>query len=207
MYQEKIIGFDAREMYFGPYEDWTPERRQKFLLKDVEKPLSVDPVVWRSLFDIASPSFSLDAWPSVGWDGLYKSWGKLEYVLQAMKDWQASLKPCWVIGITMFADETEQENIDAYADWSISPIEIDKSWRLLGYDVADGSSISFLSNAGVGEEQRPMYIETLGIHLNSYHLFSDGFKAQAYADACEGREPMHGPYAVFGLYLIQSFGL
>jgi hypothetical protein len=206
MYQEKVIGFDAREMYFSRYEDWTPERRAQFLLKDVEKPLSVDPVVWRSLFDIASPSFSLKAWPSVQWDGLYKSWGKLEYVLQAVKDWQDSLKPCWVIGITIFADKTEKENIEAYSDWRISPIEIEESWRLLGYDVADGSSISFLSNAGRGDEM-PQNRMTWGTHLNEYHLFSNLVKAREYAAMCEGREPLHGPYAVFGLYLIQSFGL
>jgi hypothetical protein len=140
----KIVGFDVREMYFGPHEDWTLERRQQFLLKDVEKPLSVDPVVWRSLFNIASPSFSLNAWPTVRGDGLYRSWGKLEYVLQAVKDWGESIKPCWIVGITMFADKTEQENIQAYADWRISPTVIDKNWRLLGYDVADGSTISFL---------------------------------------------------------------
>ena len=77
MYIEKVVGFDVREMYFDPHEAWTPEYRQRFLLKDVERPLSVDPVIWRSLFDIASPSFSLTAWPSVRGDGLYRSWGKL----------------------------------------------------------------------------------------------------------------------------------
>lgn len=205
MYIEKVVGFDAREMYFGR-EHWTPERRQKFLLKDVEKPLSVDPVVWRSLFDIASPSFSLNAWPSVRGDGLYRTWGNLNYVMQAVNDWKTSLQPCWVIGITIFADETEQENIEAYVDWSINPIEIDESWRLLGYDVADGSAISFLSNAGRGDEM-PQNRITWGTYLNEHHLFSDETKSQAYADMCEVRETLHGPYAVFGLYLIRSFGL
>jgi hypothetical protein len=62
------------------------------------------------------------------------------------------------------------------------------------------------SNAGRGDEMAQNRI-TWGTHLNEYHLFSDVTKAQEYADMCEARETMHGPYAVFGLYVIQSLGL
>jgi hypothetical protein len=109
------------------------------------------------------------------------------------------------MAFTEFISEQDTEMLDRYSSW-IEPANISPEWRLLGYDVADGSWYSFLCNAGPGQEMA-RYRTTWGVHLNDYHLFSDVARAQAFADMNEAREPMHGPYAVYGLYLIRSFGL
>src|SRR5689334_19023334 len=57
MYEETIIGFDAREMELSYVTNWPQERRERFLLRDdLTKPLSIEGLVWPSIF-LSSKTF------------------------------------------------------------------------------------------------------------------------------------------------------
>src|SRR5690242_11063009 len=57
-----LLGFDAREMWLDPQDDWPPARKKGYLLRDdVAKPLSTDTAVWRTVFD-ADPSLHRPEW-------------------------------------------------------------------------------------------------------------------------------------------------
>src|SRR3990170_299467 len=50
--EDRLLGFDARELWLSPDDLWDAQRKETFLLRfDVGKPLSIDTLVWPSLFD------------------------------------------------------------------------------------------------------------------------------------------------------------
>ena len=73
--EEALLGFDARERFLEAGSLWAPERRGIYLLReDVQKPLSVDPLVWPSLFGEGLPDaertrLGLEAMSLPGWRG------------------------------------------------------------------------------------------------------------------------------------------
>jgi hypothetical protein len=51
--EETLLGFDVRERWATPDPLWDTNRRVRYLLRqDIVKPLSADPLVWSSVFDI-----------------------------------------------------------------------------------------------------------------------------------------------------------
>jgi len=51
--QEVLLGFDIREIWLDISSFWNIERRNTYLLQQqVQKPLSVDPTVWPSAYDL-----------------------------------------------------------------------------------------------------------------------------------------------------------
>lgn len=49
-----VLGFDAREVSPRVEASWDERRRSEFLLRDVRLPLSVDEIVWPSIFVTAA---------------------------------------------------------------------------------------------------------------------------------------------------------
>lgn len=47
-----LVGFDAREMQCRLYKMWSQSRKETYLLRhDIQMPLSIDILVWPSIFD------------------------------------------------------------------------------------------------------------------------------------------------------------
>jgi hypothetical protein len=76
-------------------------------------------------------------------------------------------------------------------------------WALLGYDVADGSLLSGLSNCGYTPEEREHLQQRFAQHMNRFHLFDDLDQALAFKDETNKRVPEHAPFFVYGLYRIR----
>jgi hypothetical protein len=195
MYEERIIGYDAREMPQSS-EDWSPQRREMFLLdKSVLQPLSVDPHVWKPVENW----LSLQVWtgPRQGWDQLTR-----------LEDFLARGKyrtPYWIVAITQLIDVSDTELMEEYPQYRIAPLGLAGDWSLIGYDVADFYGTSFLTNAGF-EDNEPVVLnaDKWIERLNEYHLFRSESDALEYVDVAYERDASHGPFYVYGLYKIRT---
>lgn len=196
--QEKIIGFDAREMG-GPNEErWSLEKKKIFLLRhDIQKPLSTDVWRWRPIFDIIDHDIANDVIekhaPLDDFDGMV--WMRLSTLKLCLNLLNFSY-PYWIIAFTCIGD----------AGWltNMKPTSIDPGWRLLGYDIATSSLTSGLSNFGYTEEKQRELGAAWKNKLNQYHLFANKEDAIEYRNVADERVPIHKPFFVYGLYLIEE---
>jgi hypothetical protein len=230
-FDEILVGFDAREA--GEHDPrWGEPRRQQFLLRrDVGRPLSVDGGVWPTTFDGPWEEVPLLDGPQGKQIGVSRTLDRSVIGLNA---------PLWhnLDRMTNGLDEEGADAADrvlvavgwcwrwngdasAYPDiWGphvmaeAEPAEPEQSWTLLGYDVADGSLISGLSNCGYTPGDSDPRIEEArqAAHrlrerwvpkLNEHHLFRDQDPAFAFADVTNTRVPDHAPFHVYSLYRLQ----
>lgn len=221
MYKNLVVGFDIREMWLDNKDLWPQNRRNRVLLRDdVVKPLSVDNYVWYSVFsEIVEPRL----WTSVArdekyfgteWNVIFSEYHKLsepdgyrprtvwrnlihlrEYLNRM---WADSWKPCWLVSVIEVLEEDDIEDQESFDP--ITPSEVDATWQLLGYDVADYELITGLFE---GEIDQNLSLEW-GKYLNEYHLFTEPQKAFEYISAANKRYPSHMPYGVYALYLVDK---
>ncbi len=230
MYKEKLLGFDAREMWLDLEALWPQKRRKIFLLKrDIEKPLAIDPGVWPSVFDIDANhaqgrqlnsmkrkrEYQTEHWNTIfkqakplstpSWTGPRIVWDNLQRLKDHLRStWGDMWKPCWIIGVTEVVDITDPEVIEEYSHYDIVPDQLSQNWELLGYDVADFYGTSFVSNAGYLEfEFMPLH-RRWSPHLNRHHLFAEQKEALGYVAVAYERDRQHGPFSAYGLYLIEK---
>lgn len=212
----KLIGFDARHPGGGALESWGQSRRAHFLRRtDVRGVMSVDVAVWESLFVHnsgcdTSPATGADREPTelplpkwIGptgqfWENLADLRSYLAGFPNAAPYWliaasylpdSASIPPPFAIGLPM-SKPTPDRPTDA--------------WRFLGYDVADWSQLSGLSNCGMDEVERAADRLRWGARLNDEHLFVTESSAREFADACNEYDVdrNHAPFYVYGLWHI-----
>jgi hypothetical protein len=127
-------------------------------------------------------------------------WWYLQEMKQALSDgWSQHWKPCWIIAITEFMDDTGAKQFAGVTE----PDVISPEWKLLGYDILGGGT-GFLTNAGYREEEIEHLNKTIMPHLNQYHLFPTRELAEEHFDMVYQRDPGHGGFTINGLYLIES---
>lgn len=199
MDQESLVGFDAREMWLNLDELWPLQRKKTFLLKqDVSKPLSTDRVVWPSIFDLNN---KLIIPSDVLWrQRLWSSWKVLEEYLNV--ELNQSLFPYWTIAVTQVLKTGLEEPI--YDPPTLVPSLEYETWELLGYDISEETLLSGLLNFATGLTEMQLAREKYEPYLNNHHLFSILEYALEYKEWCNTRDPGHGPFYVFGLYLVNK---
>src|SRR5438132_6727375 len=104
-----LLGFDAREMWLGPREDRPESDRYCFFLRqDVVKHLSVDTMVWASVFQAD------EALPRPQWTGPIQSlWDDLQALQTHLHQvWSRKAKPYWMIAITLRSDLCESAELE-----------------------------------------------------------------------------------------------
>lgn len=205
---QELLGFDIR-LQSKDYLDnvWTRERRTDYLLAPgIKCPLSVDQMVWPSIFCYSSTTMNssyshlekaiivepintrhsaLELWPN----------------LQAMKDVLGEQNGIQ-IAVTLNADK------DAFSDefWNavLEPIlsidDLPKEWSHIGYDVADRDMISGLSNCSYNTGEIISLRKTWARCLNEYGLFSKIDDAINFRELTDKRVPSHSPFYVYGLF-------
>ncbi len=188
-----LIGFDAREM-LSPPRAWNAERREVYLLRpEVERPLSVDALVWPSVFE---------ALPGVAWTGpvqaLWDDVGRMDQKLRAV----AGTQP-WRIAVA-WLPENDGRGAVLPAISNTTPDVPGDGWSFLGFDVADGMHISGLSNCGYEPAERETFRRDWARELNGHHLFEDPVAARAFRDATDARVREHAPFFVFALFRIDG---
>jgi len=187
---EKVIGFDLRINGDVEAAEWTPARRAQYLLRlDVKIPLSTDVWVWGS---VLHPDRSR----TLSYDKALLS-----------RQVQAALAPTpWLVALTLLVEPGQPEKTTMWCE-AFMPPEPETplpDWILLGYDVADASLLSGLSNCGYMPEERQPLQQRFTQQLNRFHLFNDLDQAFAFKAETNKRVPEHAPFFVYGLYRIPS---
>ncbi len=207
MYEEAIVGFDAREMQTHFSETWSADRLENFLLRtDLDRPLSTDDMVWESMFgrantdipdwaDFRSVRLELPKWTGPR----QATWENLELMQSFLREHQADLDgiPYWIIAITQCISPEE-----AAAWYPIMPPKVAPEWSRLGYDVSDYYLLSGLMNCGYRAEDGDVKGPWAG-KLNCYHLFDKMQDALEFAQFSDGRIKEHAPFFAYGIYVIE----
>jgi hypothetical protein len=217
--EEKIIGYDVREMW---YKDPTDFRMGS---KRVKK-LFADRMLWRSIFND-------DTWPAfIGKDREERGFGVIEYPpephvginwplwsdLAELREYlkayrSAEGRPAWLVAITIRAEDLESksrelERIGWVRDtaWPESleanPDCIQKDWVLVGYDLTDVFSDSVIPAPSEAEAEEDAELTSV---LNEHHLFPSIEKAAEFKTrwdvTCPGNTP---PHLVYGIWRIEE---
>jgi hypothetical protein len=80
----------------------------------------------------------------------------------------------------------------------------DAQWERLGYDVADSSLISGLSNCGYTPQEAGVLRPAWSRRLNKHHLFEEMQPASEFSQLTNRRVPEHAPFYVYGLYVVET---
>lgn len=176
LYKEAVLGYDVR----ARQTPWPLDRRRDYLLSNVAEPLSVDISVWPSNRGATLGDIETDF-----------SVAKEVFAEKAEAD-----SGVWLIAITIQKEPERKE----FSTWGVG--EVDTSWELLGYDIADQGMLSGLSNCMYNEKETVNLQPVWSPHLNEHHLFNDIAYAVKFRTLTELRVPEHAPFAVYGLYKI-----
>jgi len=215
---DMLLGFDARKTWLDPAAHWKPERRLRYLLRsDAEPVRSTDDMVWPSVFrthnlPLASDG-ELDALGLSGperpdWVGpnlpLWDDLGALRAQLASSRE--PIRGPYQLIAISCLVEPGRIAGAP-YGPHATptKPATRDPSWTLLGYDVADGSLVSALSNCGYATEaERQTAASRWATRLNLHHLFDSDVTADEFAREADRRVAEHAPFFVCALYVIED---
>lgn len=200
---EKVLGFDVREIWLDPADLWNAQRKSDLLFRlDVVKPLSTDSMVWPSAFDVDADLCR----PS--WTGYVQDlWEDLEGLQECLRlQWGSKSKPCRTIAVTLLRRSCRE---DQHTEWdervvSTNPFTLGKEWSLLGYDVSDNWLLSGLSNIGFspGIEDVSSMRARWTQSLNEFHLFDSPVQAMEFKLFSDQRVINHAPFFVYGLWQI-----
>jgi hypothetical protein len=210
-FEQTLLGFDAREMWLTGLRELGPGggRPNDFLLRtDVDDVLSVDKMVWPSIFRTAVTLDSGPELPLPQWVGTnVPFWEDLGALREAIPAGFGEAHPFWLVAATWhtdlgFREEERQEGkiLGPYLA-STTPPQLDSRWSFLGFDVAD-PGISGLSNCGYDDTERDTLATEWAHHLNRNHLFDSLERAFAFRSLTNTRVPEHAPFFVIGLWLI-----
>jgi hypothetical protein len=184
--REALIGFDARAEARKLSEPY----RATFLLRDVERVLSADGMLWPS---------KLTQRPK--WIGANPPfWENMEKLERHLAGQSVAY---WLIAATWHIDGSPAGTFGPY-ETPTTPPSRDPAWSFLGYDVTDGSFLSGLSNCGYTEEDRRQLAPEWPPRLNSSHLFDNLDHAFEFRTLTDKRVPEHAPFFVIGLWSIRA---
>jgi hypothetical protein len=196
-----LLGYDARTISVAWMSLWTDEIRRRFLIKsDVEMPLSVDTLIWPSVFDWGEGAGMPDSerrrllltggLPATGaehnWWKLWSDQSRMDTALTDLLD--EAFRPFWRIAVGIADCDAPRRAVDL---------------EFLGYDVADGGMISGLTNCAYDDDEIAAY-SAWSSELNVFHLFDDWKAADRFRCAADSRVPEHSPFSVYALWRASS---
>lgn len=194
-YVELLIGFDARESFLKFGDIWDTHRTKQYLLReDIIKPLSVDVMVWDSVFHVLQVQIP-------DWVGPKQEWDNLER-LRAFIEGENVNRSYWLVATSQWTTTDTKNALEELYD--IKPASPSHEWNLLGFDIADDFLLSGLTNAGYKIAEREILRQHWASHLNQYHLFEDLGIALEFKSLTDKRVTEHSPFNVYGIYLIEK---
>jgi hypothetical protein len=209
---QRLIQFDVRlraDDYVS--SSWNEKDRNIYLLRpQTEWPLSVDPIIWPSVFfseifraatNLPYGSIAVD--PSTD-DGQY--WLNLDDMKAYYETHKKPETQGVFIAIHLFSEIALYSNFISYSDGNYAlelgetnPSECPNGCEFLGYDVADASRISGLVNCGYTDLDRQQLEQVWSSRLNSYGLLKTLEDAVEFRQVCDKRVAEHAPFWIFGI--------
>ena len=185
--KEYLAGFDAREI------DKSNKYNMAQLKADSEEFLTVDTMIWRTIFD-------QDVWSKLPTEKSLRqhTWRHLPELYKALEN---RTEQYYLIAITRIENEDEDLSLK-YLE--TTPNVITDKWTLLGYDVASDSLLSGLTNVGFDADQFQALQTTYSDKINKYHLFKSPESAKLFAEWARNspEHKTHDTIYIFGLYEI-----
>jgi hypothetical protein len=211
-----LLRFDvrvAKERYVS--RRWDANARAQYLLRpDTEWPLSVDRLVWPSVFYPAN--FKGSDWESYSTIEVDPAIEGTDYWLDLARmrthyELHRALAPGGAFVAIELLSEKEADGPSIlytiagdiqYGVW-LDPTIPDRppdGSRLLGYDVADAGRISGLTNCEYTKEETRDLPPVWASRLNSFGLFAALEDAVTFRQRCDERIPEHAPFWVYALW-------
>ncbi len=191
MTSELTLGFDFREALTDRSgKDWTPDRRERFLLApEIPHPLSVDTMVWTSAEAPRGTEFNP-----------YNLWNSVESARRSLEVSRPQQTPV-LIEIAVVLDGE-----DRLQYWEVFPKigACDHAQSLLGYDVADRSFISGLSNCALSPAELAQIRRQWAGEINSAGLFGRVRAAQDFRQVCDRLIPEHAPFEAYRISAVSA---
>jgi hypothetical protein len=186
-----FAGCDVRVDPELPDVAWDKKRRELFLIRpEVTRPLSVDPWVWPKPRPVAGEPVGCPL-PWVSVDDVRRRWASQEG------------RDGWVsIAIGAVAADSHARELLAKGRGIKTEVMAGSQWRFLGYDIADASDISGLSNCGYEGWALESLRQTWAPRLNTHGLFSEVSDAVSFRSVTDHRVPEHAPFQVYGIWLV-----
>lgn len=197
---------------------WDERARARFLLRpDIPWPLSVDQLLWPSVFfmkdfrpewnpysTIEVDQKNEDAWP----------WRHLD-AMRAFYEPQRSLAPGGVyVGVELLTEKEDEGGFIPYViDDGIQcgigleetvPDRLPEGSTLLGFDVADAGRISGLADCEYTEEEIRNLSPVWAPRLNESGLLTTLEDAMEFRQVCDKRVPEHAPFWIYALWRLPS---
>ena len=211
-----LLEFDvrvAKEQYVS--RRWNANARAEYLLRpETEWPLSVDKLVWPSVFyptNFKSPyweSYStIEVDPAIEGVGYWLDLDRM----RTHYDLHRALAPDGMfVGVELLSEQDADGPTIPYMDgeghqcgiWldQTRPERLPGGSSLLGYDVADAGRISGLANCGYTEEEIRDLPGVWAKRLNSFGLLTTLDDAVAFRRVCDERVSEHAPFWVYALW-------
>lgn len=188
-----LAGAEVRVDPEPPDPSWSEARREKYLLRrDIRRPLSVDRTVWPSC-PMADGQPSPQALPWVG----------VEVVRKRAVETCATRQPRAVtIAIGLVIEHANDEALAASRGVA-TELVVEPTWRRLGFDIADGTAISGLSNCSYEADEAAALRDAWAARLNDHGLFDDVDEALAFRAVTDARVREHAPFAVYAVWLVE----
>lgn len=197
--EEKVLGFAVRKDFVNSKPiQWDDERRSIYLLKvDIKYPLSIDSSVWPEADDcqnIGNYAFE-DLSEECNFD-IYKIPKDLTPEIAA---------PNVLVAFVMEVESYEKfcQTIGFHAcdsEFSVAEL-VNAGWKFIGFDIAEESLISGLSNCGYRADELQEVKSLFLDNLNEYGLFDDLQVAKEFCEYSNNRVSEHAPFFVFGMYV------
>jgi hypothetical protein len=206
----RLLGFDLRltdELYLSP--EWPKERRDSYLLNpSVRWPLSVDKMVWPTVFEYDETGRTSDLKPVVQIEPVSFH----QEALELWSDCSEMIRVASKCGIPKEAtvpialDIASETSLLDFSYWhavlddSYPLISFDETWVLLGYDVADCYRLSGLANCSYRTEDKLLLSQEWSSALNQFGLIQTFDAAAQFVRITNRRVSDHAPFFVYGIY-------
>jgi hypothetical protein len=200
-----LIGFDVRSCSNEWLNQWTPERREQFLIRsEAPFPISIDRTAWPSRFTLSNRPQPDQIEALIG-GSHFKLFGLWLDLAAMMSNHVPSKAPDCGIAVGLIVPEVStgdryvREWVKAIKGDPIHPEKPQRGWTALGYDVANTGYGSGLTNCGMFVEERPRLRQRWRPHLNEYGLFAAIDSATQFCQDANVRLEPDGPFLIFQL--------
>lgn len=206
-----LVGFDIRLAAESYVDRWWDERhRDEYLLSpDTQWPLSVDGLVWPSMFRVAKLDSLPDLAPHVidVTPGRFPDFADLEQLkkIREMSGKEGGI----ILAIELFTERVADGEHITYERAGITygfeipvtnPASLPRLTEFLGFDVADDGHMSGLTNCGYKQEEKDLLAKQWRKRLNKYGLLPSLGDAVEFREMTNARVPEHAPFWIFGIH-------
>jgi hypothetical protein len=211
--ESSLIGYDARIPIPMVARYWPIERRRWYLPRiGVSSPLSVDRMVWASVFDDGETGcgmaehdrevLGLTGHPLRPWVGPNRPfWESLNELTDCLVASSLSGDRFALIEVHGFGTRAASPRPRAKRNGPHGHPDLARTSRraLLGFDVADTAFVSGIANLGFDRPRADCFPTELRAQLNSHCLFADLDSAYSLTDVLNVHVPQHAPFHVYGV--------